>query len=244
MRKSFIFAVVAVLVIVIVGGYLGYSYLSTNQNQNPNTPTTVSVDQIRDQAMTYVAANHTQTVTLMPTAHWAGGRVDTGLLGSETYQYTNGNWAVNITYPVVPSPTYAITCNYTLGGGLTWTGTYQNGLLTENSCSVSANTTLTETQMRDLTLQYLMAYHNETTSYMHDMSWTGGRMDMGMMVGSDKYNYQSNGWNVTMQNPVVPNPIYTITAEYTPANMHSAMMTWEGTLQNGTMTQSSYKYNP
>ena len=93
-------------------------------------------------------------------------------------------------------------------------------------------------------MAYLKIYHNETTPYMNDMSWTGGRMDMGMMVGSDKYNYQTNGWNVTMQNPVVPNPIYTITAEYTPANMHSAMMTWEGTLQNGTITQSSYKYNP
>jgi hypothetical protein len=69
-------------------------------------------------------------------------------------------------------------------------------------------------------------------------------MDMGMMVGSNKYSYMSIGWNVTMQNPVVPNPPYTITAVYSQANMNTAMITWIGTLDNGIIKQTSYEYNP
>ncbi len=232
------------LIIVIIGGYFAYSYLS---NQTPNnTPTTLSAEQIRDQALTYIAANHTQILTLMPTSHWVGGRQNTGGVGSETYQYTNGNWTMDITYPVVPNPTYTVTANYTAGGGFNWVGTCINGVITQTSSNLPDATTLTQEQVRDLTMMYLEAYHNQTTQYMHDLAWTGGMMDMGMMVGSSKYSYQSSGWNVTMQNPVVPNPTYTITARYMPMNMHStnAVITWEGALQNGIIAETKYEYTP
>jgi hypothetical protein len=243
MRKTFIAVIVIVLIAVIAaGGYLGYTSLQ-DQNQTPSNPQQITngIENIRDQALTYVAANHTQTFTVMPTGHWSGGRVDTGLLGAETYQFTNGDWQVSISYPVVQSPIYTINCT---AGGLSWSGTYQDGVINETACSIAADTLLTEPQMRDLTMMYLQGTHNETSTYMHDMSWTGGQMDMGMMVGSNKYNYQSSGWNMTIQNPVVPNPAYTVTAVYTPTNMHSAMMTWGGTIYNGTITQTSYGYNP
>lgn len=244
MRKIFLAAIVIVLIAVIAGGYLGYTYLQGQTQPAPSNPaqTTNEIENIRDQALTYVAANHTQTLSTMPTGHWSGGRVDQpGLVGAETYMFTNGNWQVEMHYPVVPYPIYTINCT---AGDLTWSGTYQNGVINETACSLPAQTTMTQAQMRDLTLMYLQGTHNETSSYMHDMSWTGGRMDMGMMVGSDKYNYMSNGWNMTIQNPVVPNPIYTVTAVYTPSNMHSAMMTWVGQIHNGAITQESYQYNP
>ena len=248
MRKTFLIAVAAVLIIVIAGGYFAWSYLSTPA-QNPNTPEAApSVEQIRDQAMTYIAANHTQTMPLMQSFHWSGGKQDTGGLGSETYQYTGGSWIIKLQYPVVPNPDYTITANYSDGTCIfDWTGTYHNGVMTQTSSSdTGAQTMLTQEQIRDLTMQYLMAYHNQTTQYMHGLSWTGGHMNMGMMVGSETYSYQSSGWNVTMQYPVVPTPIYTITAEYTPMEMHSTdyMVTWQGTLQNGTITQTNYTYHP
>jgi hypothetical protein len=244
MRKTFIAAIVIVLVAVIAGAVLGYTYLQGQTQPTPSNPaqTTSGIENIRDQALAYVAANHTQAFSLMPTGHWSGGRVDQpGLVGAETYQFTNGNWQVEIHYPVVLNPIYTINCT---AGGLTWSGTYQGGAINETACSIAADTTLTQEQMRDLTLMYLQGTHNETSSYMHDMSWTGGQMDMGMMVGSNKYNYMGNGWNVTIQNPVVPNPIYTVTAVYTPSNMHNSMMTWVGEIVNGTVTQTSYEYNP
>ncbi len=244
MRKTLIAATVVVLIVVITGGYIGLTYLQ-GQNQTPGNPaqTTNEIENIRDQAMTYLAANHTQTFTLMPTDHWSGGRVDTGLLGATNYLFTTSEWEVSINYPVVLNPIYTIVCNYT-SANLTWIGTYQDGILAETSCAVETATTLDEAGIRDLTMMYLQAYHNETSGYMHDLSWTGGQMDMGMMVGSNKYNYQCNGWNITTQNPVVPYPPYTITAVYTPANAQAAMMTWVGVLDNGVITQTSYEYNP
>jgi hypothetical protein len=251
MRKTLIIAVVAVLIIVITGGYLA-SICLPSQNQTPNSqtytqPKTLStVDEIRDGAMLYLSANHTQTIPFITELSWSGGKQETGMLGSETYVYTSGAWSMVIDYPVVPNPAYTITIDYSsTDATINWIGVYENQTLTETSNAITApESHLTQEQIRDLAITYLKVYHNETSTYIHDMSWTGGREDMGMMVRSDKYNYQSNGWNVTMQNPVVPNPTYTITAEYVPANMHSAIITWEGSLQNGVITQTSYKYNP
>jgi FlaG/FlaF family flagellin (archaellin) len=92
MRKTLIAAIVIVLIAVISVGYLGYTYL-LGQNHavnNPPAQTSNAVENLRDQAMTYLAANHTQTIPIMPTSHWSGGRVGTGLVGAELYQYTNG----------------------------------------------------------------------------------------------------------------------------------------------------------
>jgi hypothetical protein len=254
MKKLFIVLAAVVLIVVIAGGVLAYTYL---QNQNPsptpsgetNTPPMVptTVDEIRDAAMVYLAANHSGTIMAMDNLAWTGGKQDTGLLGAENYVYTSGNWSCVIDYPVVPNPVYTIMLDYsTFGVAIRWTGSYQTGVFCETNISTHMIVNdLSEDGIRDLTMMYLKVYHNNTSPYMQNMmSWIGGRMDMGMMVGSNKYSYQSNGWNVTMQNPVVPNPIYTITAIYMPSNMHTAMMTWEGTLDNGTITQTNWDYSP
>jgi hypothetical protein len=62
-----------------------------------------------------------------------------------------------------------------------------------------------------------------------------------MLLGSDKYNYQASGWNVTIHNAVVLHPSYTVTAVYTPPNTNSVMMTWVGSIVNGTITEASYR---
>jgi hypothetical protein len=254
MKKLFIVIAAVVLIVVIAGGVLAYTYLL---NQNPtttptgetNTPPMVptTVDEIRDGAMIYLAANHSGTVMVMDNLAWTGGRQDTGLLGAENYVYTSGSWSCVIDYPVVLNPVYTVTLDYSKADvAVRWVGSYQNGIYCETNASTNGIVSdLSENGIRDLTMMYLKVYHNNTSPYMQGMmSWTGGRMDMGMMVGSNKYNYQSNGWNVTIQNPVVPNPPYTITAIYMPSNMHTAMMTWEGTLDNGTITQTNWTYSP
>jgi hypothetical protein len=251
MRKPLIIIAVIALIVVIAGGYMAYTYL-TPQNQGKiseigTSPKVLStVDEIRDGAMVYIGANQTGTVSLMKDLSWTGGRQDTGLLGAETYVYTSGSWSVVIDYPVVLNPIFTITADYAgHGTSVNWVGTYQNQTFCETRAIVQGvSSTIDQQQIRDLTMMYLKVYHNDTATYMQSMSWTGGRMDMGMMVGSDKYNYHSNGWNITIQNPVVPNPPYTITSIYTPTNMHTAMMTWIGTLENGTITQTNYVYSP
>ena len=105
-----------------------------NEPSNTSTKTLSTVDAIRDGAMLYIAANHTQTLPFMTDLSWSGGKQDTGLLGSETYVYTNGSWSIVIDYPVVPNPTYTITIDYSSAGAtINWIGTYQNQTLTETS---------------------------------------------------------------------------------------------------------------
>jgi hypothetical protein len=48
---------------------------------------------------------------------------------------------------------------------------------------------------------------------------------------------------VTIQYPVVLNPIYTVNATYSsPANVGNPI-TWQGTLQNGTVTETAYTFS-
>jgi hypothetical protein len=184
---------------------------------------------------------------------WTGGRVNTGLLGAEVYLYSSlrnvpgaRGWVVTINYPVVPNPIYTITANYSQTGVLspkyvTWTGTGQSATIVENS--YDSNLLSTQEQARNDVMAYIKAAHNETAQFMQDLSWTGGRVDQGLLVGSDLYTYISGGWNVTMRNPVVPNPIYTVTADYkAPGTGIPYRVIWEGTWQNGIITEIVYAF--
>lgn len=131
-------AVVAVVVIlVVVGGYLGATYLGS---QSPASPTPTPAPQVavqetaRNSAMQYIAANHTDIASLTTNLTWAGGRQDTGLVGAEKYVYTAGNWNVTITNPVIPDPTYTVNAVYTDTVNkvtIEWEGTYKNGVTAE-----------------------------------------------------------------------------------------------------------------
>jgi hypothetical protein len=78
---------------------------------------------------------------------------------------------------------------------------------------------------------------------MQSLNWTGGRVDRGLIVGAELYTYISGGWNVTMTYPVYPNPIYTVTADYSSPSLGIPYrVIWEGTWQNGTITETSYTF--
>lgn len=98
----------------------------------------------------------------------------------------------------------------------------------------------TQEQVRDEAMNYTVANHAETTPYMQNLSWTGGDVTPSGIVGSSTYTYLSIGWNVTIQYPVVPDPIYTVTADY---NSSGISITWKGTWQNSTITETSYTDN-
>jgi hypothetical protein len=247
MKKIMIVALAVVLIIVVAGGFIGWTYYA-NQNQDKNKPAAgISVEQICDRTMAYIAANYTGTVQLMPNAPWTGGRQDTGLLGSELYPYSSGDWCVQIQYPVVPNPVYSINVSYsTQSDTVSWTGTYR-GTFAETSHAVNITTAAlsTQEQARDTTLVFIQAYHNETTPYMQSITWGGGRTTPEGLVGSETYTYQAAGnsyWKVTIQYPVVPNPTYSINATYTTASNENVIV-WQGTMQNGTVTETAYNFN-
>jgi hypothetical protein len=253
-------------------------------------------EQARNAAMNYIKSHHSQLASLISGGEWAGGREDTGLLGSEKYNYYIGYWTVLISYPVVLNPTYNITADYiTESTSVFWVGTYQNGIISETNYiaiiptptppstaaptptpAPTASPTPTRTptptptptpsptrtptptpppvqatpeQIRTQTLNFIRTNHPITAQYMQNLgAWTGGRTTPNGIVASEIYSYLSGGWNVTMQYPVVPNPIYSITANYTASTSAGApthlIIAWSGTWQSGTIRETSYRYTP
>lgn len=140
MKKSILIAVVAIVVIVVIAGiYIGYNAMvnqpSTTPTPTPSpTPSVATQETVRDSAIMYIATNHTDIASLTQNLIWAGGRQETGSVGSETYIYTAGNWNVTITNPVVLNPTYTIKAFYNDTANqvsIEWQGTYQNNAITE-----------------------------------------------------------------------------------------------------------------
>jgi hypothetical protein len=106
---------------------------------------------------------------------------------------------------------------------------------------------VSQTQIRDNVLTFIMNDHNETAPYMQNFMWIGGRVDTGL-VGAETYQFLSNGWNVTIRYPVVPNPVYKVTAEYisliSEVMPQKAIIDWRGTWQNETIVETFYEFTP
>jgi hypothetical protein len=71
---------------------------------------------------------------------WTGGRVNSNLLGAETYIYLSSGWNLTISYPVVANPVYKIIADYSAVSAagevsvpyrIVWQGTWHNGAITE-----------------------------------------------------------------------------------------------------------------
>lgn len=264
-RQTLIIGTVVVLIIVIVvGGYAVWQsgYFNPAATPSPSvspspTPTPVTTPtptsspapndsaqvQVRDAVMTYIKTNHNETSQYMLSFNWTGGRVDTGLLGAVLYSYLSQGWNVTMQYPVVPNPIYTITADYTSQVTPTekivsWLGTWQNATISETSYN---NTQLPiQEQVRNNVMAHLKSTYAETAPYLQSFNWTGGDVTPSGLVGSSTYTYLSQGWNVTMQYPVVLNPLYTITANFTDG---TANIAWQGTWQNATITDTSYTSN-
>jgi hypothetical protein len=220
--------------------------------------------QVRDASMTYIKTNHPETEQFMADLSWTGGRQETGLIGAETYVYETVHgmiggqwWTVELAYSLVLNPVYMVAVNYTQSGvaspvNIVWQGKYQNGTITETSYNSNINSLpeqlSTQEQVRDDIMVYIETNHNETAQYMLSLSWTGGRATKEGLIGAETYLYQTIGWDVIIQYPVVLDPIYTVTAKYTsPASQitpEQIIVDWQGTWQNATITETSYVFNP
>jgi hypothetical protein len=105
----------------------------------------------------------------------------------------------------------------------------------------------TQELVRDAVMAYIKNSHPETGQFMKSMVWTGGRATPENRLGAETYIYQTIGWNVTMQYPVVLDPIYTVTAKYTAPvsqiTLEQLIVGWQGTWQNGVIIEISYTFN-
>jgi hypothetical protein len=106
----------------------------------------------------------------------------------------------------------------------------------------SPDETLQE-KIRDSIMNFIKSNHPETAQFIEDLAWTGGRVTPQNLVGAETYMYYSLGWNFTLSYPVVPNAIYTITADYSAVSIGIPYrVIWQGTWQNEVINETSYVF--
>ena len=108
--------------------------------------------------------------------------------------------------------------------------------------STPSSTEQTEQEkIRDSIMTYIETNHPETMQFMNSLVWTGGRVTPANLVGAETYIYYSQGWNVTINYPVVPNPIYNVIADYSATGVGIPYrVIWQGALQNDSINETSY----
>jgi hypothetical protein len=101
--------------------------------------------------------------------------------------------------------------------------------------------------IRDTVVTYIKANHADATSFLNNLSWTGGRQDT-KLLGAETYAWRSQGWSITIHYPVVAQPTYKITADYSQQQTPEGIgipyrILWEGTWQNDSLTETSYSFS-
>ncbi len=266
--KTLVFGVVVIIIVLAIGAF-GFSQLNNSASQSTQspsqstspiatstvtssptptpspTPVPQTVEEIRNSAIYALNGSHREVAAIISDLTWSGGRVDAGLDGSETYAYTSETWNMTIQYPVVQDPTYTITANYTRGiMTITWVATYQSGAFAEVRYTTEYGTVATtEEQVRDAAINYIASKHSEISPYMPPFSWSGGLQDTGF-VGSALYKYQNEGWTITIQYPIVENPVYNVNATYFSPTSLSTIINWQGLWENGAVVENAYTFTP
>jgi hypothetical protein len=253
MRRWIVTLIAVVIVVVLATGYIGLTF---NNKPSPN-----SAEIARDAAISYLATNYPETQNFTSNISWSGGSKETASTGTETYVYTTNDWTITLNCSAVSNPLYTIDANYTKEDvTLEWMGVCQNGTVVEQGYvvySLDFENLLPKQALLD-TCSYLIDNHKDIMPYLQDLySWTGGRMAPAEgFVGSETYRYSGVGWNattmypagwtVTVQYPVVLNPIYNVNVTYASPHDNSGniILDWQGTWQNGTVTETHYAIAP
>jgi hypothetical protein len=130
-------------------------------------------------------------------------------------------------------------------GGITW-------------ALVNAQQTQDETQLpvvnmpklrihediRDAAMAYINQQHPETSQFTANLLWTGGKQET-KLLGAETYEYRGDAWKVTIQYPVVANPIYKIIADYSASSDSIGIpyrITWQGQWENGSITETNFVF--
>jgi hypothetical protein len=101
----------------------------------------------------------------------------------------------------------------------------------------------TQEKIRDSLMSFIKSNHLETVVFVKDLVWTGGRVTPPNILGAETYMYYSQGWNVTINYPVVPNAIYDIVADYSaPSVGIPYRIIWKGNWNNEVINETSYVF--
>ena len=118
-----------------------------------------------------------------------------------------------------------------------------SGMLNQPAATPTPSPTpgvVTQEIVRDSAIMYIATNHADLASLTTGLTWTGGLQETGV-VGSVTYIYIAGNWNVTITNPVVLDPVYTISAVYTDT-ANAVTIEWLGTYENEAITETGYNY--
>jgi hypothetical protein len=251
-RRVFIVIICAIFVIVLVAGYIGATY----KNSSQSTPDQ-SAQTARDSAISYIRENYPVTENITSNLSWTGGKQNASSPDTEYYVYNTGEWTVLLNCSAVSNPVYIVDANYTKGDvTIEWMGFCQNRTAVEQGYivyTIDFETPPVQQARWDI-FGYFLESHSEVNQYLNFAGWVGGRVTPEGFDGSETYSYSGvmynatsiypTGWVMTIQYPVVPNPVYSANITYTPSGTAQRIIDWQGTSQNGTVTQTSYSFTP
>jgi len=100
--------------------------------------------------------------------------------------------------------------------------------------------------IRDAAMTYIKDNHPEAAQFMNDLTWAGGKQETGLL-GAETYVYLSGDWQVTISYPVIPNPTYEITINYSATPEAGTVsipyaIAWSGTCTNWAITETCYTF--
>jgi len=202
-------------------------------NQKDKQSELIPIEQARDLVIQYILEKYDITVPVPETWTFAILTPE-DLVGAYTQQFVGGGWEMNISFPAVITPIYAISVSYTGETNFTWEGTVnQLCNVMETSTSLRPEILMPE-DARDIAVEYVIKNIEAMRGIEIPSRWIAEETTPSGLVGFSSRRYMCEGWSVKVSWPVVWKPIYQVEIEYTGEFTYS----WEGTVdQSGSITE-------
>jgi len=155
-------------------------------------------------------------------------------VGASTQQFVGGGWEMNISFPAVITPIYAISVIYDGETNFTWEGSVdQLCNVMETSTSLKPEILMPE-DARDLAVEYVIENIEAMKGIEIPSRWIAEETTPSGLLGFSSRRYMCEGWTVNVSNPVVWKPTYQVEIEYTGEFTYN----WEGTVdQSGSIEE-------
>ncbi len=202
-------------------------------NQELRQSELIPIEQARDLVIQYILEKYDITVPV-PEEWTFAILTPEGLVGASTQQFVGGGWEMNISFPAVITPIYALSVSYTGETSFTWEGTVdQLCNVRETSTSLRPEILMPE-DARDIAVEYVIKNMEAMKGVEIPSGWIAEETTPSGLVGFSSRRYICDGWSVNISWPVVWKPIYQVEIEYTGEFTYS----WEGTVdQSGSIEE-------
>ncbi|TET73314.1 hypothetical protein E3J39_00440 [Candidatus Bathyarchaeota archaeon] len=202
-------------------------------NQKEKQSELIPIEQARDLVIQYILEKYDITVPV-PEAWTFAILTPEDLVGASTQQFVGGGWEMNISFPAVITPIYALSVSYTGETNFTWEGTVnQLCNVMDTSTSLKPEILMPE-DARDIAVEYVIKNIEAMKGVEIPSRWIAEETTPSGFFGFSSRRYMCEGWTVNVSSPVVWKPTYQVEIEYTGEFTFS----WEGTVdQSGSVEE-------